>query len=177
LAAHKPAHGHGHYHAHGGPDFFLATEVTQGPLSSPHYTHIKRSPNHQNHVAQSATKFSPRSRGTCLDDLAGDQFVICDLAVLKVEDLKEKKERAGKKIKRRKRKEKEKRKRRKRKRDQGKMLLYWRLFIFLVFWEGVCWCYVLCAILDTLEMEVRGICLASWGVGGSAHVRVHVHHR
>ena len=39
LTVHKPAHGHGHCHANRGPDFLFATEVTQGPLSSAHYTH------------------------------------------------------------------------------------------------------------------------------------------
>ena len=41
---HKPAHGHGHYHADRGPDFFFATEVTQGKLLSAHYAHTKRTP-------------------------------------------------------------------------------------------------------------------------------------
>jgi hypothetical protein len=76
LTAHKPAHGHGHYHAHGGPDFLFATEVTQGSLSSLHYTHIKRTPKSRCAICngcEDTAKMSPRSRGTCLGDLAGDR--------------------------------------------------------------------------------------------------------
>ena len=56
--------------------FFFATEVTQGPLSSVHYTHIKRSPKSRCAICsgfEDTAKMSPRSRGTCLGDLAGDQ--------------------------------------------------------------------------------------------------------
>ena len=55
--------------------FFFATEVTQGPLSSVHYTHIKRSPKSRCAICsgfEDTAKMSPRSRGTCLADLAGD---------------------------------------------------------------------------------------------------------
>ena len=56
--------------------FFFATEVTQGPLSSVHYTHIKRSPKSRCAICsgfEDTAKMSPRSRGTCPPDLAGDQ--------------------------------------------------------------------------------------------------------
>ena len=55
--------------------FFFATEVTQGPLSSVHYTHIKRSPKSRCAICsgfEDTAKMSPRSRGTCPPDLAGD---------------------------------------------------------------------------------------------------------
>jgi hypothetical protein len=55
--------------------FFFATEVTQGPLSSLHYTHIKRKPKSRGAICngcEDTAKMSPRSRGTCLGDLAGD---------------------------------------------------------------------------------------------------------
>jgi hypothetical protein len=55
--------------------FFFATEVTQGPLSSLHYTHIKRTPKSRCAICngcEDTAKMSPRSRGTCLADLAGD---------------------------------------------------------------------------------------------------------
>jgi hypothetical protein len=77
VTAHKPAHGHGHYHAQGGPDFFYATEVTltQGPLPSLHYTHIKCPPNSRCvflSVLEDTTKMTAHSRATGLPDLAGD---------------------------------------------------------------------------------------------------------
>jgi hypothetical protein len=53
--------------------FFFATEVTQGPLSSVHYTHIKRTPKSCcaiDNGCEDTAKMSPRSRGTCLGDLA-----------------------------------------------------------------------------------------------------------
>ena len=55
--------------------FFFSTEVTQGPLSSVHYTHIKRSPKSRCAICsgcEDTAKMSPRSRGTCPPDLAGD---------------------------------------------------------------------------------------------------------
>ena len=55
--------------------FFFATEVTQGPLSSVHYTHIKHTPKSRCAIwrdCEDAIKMSSRSRGTCLGDLAGD---------------------------------------------------------------------------------------------------------
>jgi hypothetical protein len=55
--------------------FFSPTEVTQGPLPSVHYTHIKRTPKSRCAICsgfEDATTMSPRSRGTCLGDLAGD---------------------------------------------------------------------------------------------------------
>ena len=53
------------------------TEVTQGPLSSLHYTHIKRSPNSRCAICsgfgfEDTAKMSSRSRGTCPGDLTGD---------------------------------------------------------------------------------------------------------
>jgi hypothetical protein len=47
LAAYKPhmAIAHSHNHAHPLTRFFFVTEVTQGPLFSVHYVHIKRPPN------------------------------------------------------------------------------------------------------------------------------------
>ena len=76
LTAHNSAHGHGHCHAHHDPDFF-ATEVTQGPLLSVHYTLYahKHTPNSRCAIwrgFQDTIKMSSRSRGTCLGDLAGD---------------------------------------------------------------------------------------------------------
>jgi hypothetical protein len=55
--------------------FFSATEVTQGPLSSLHYTHIKRTQKPRCAICngcEDTAEMSPRSRGTCLGDLAGD---------------------------------------------------------------------------------------------------------
>jgi hypothetical protein len=79
LTAHKPAHGHGydHCHAHRDPDFSPATEVTQGPLLSVHYTHIKRTPNSRcvfriGLADANITKMTAHSRATGLPDLAGD---------------------------------------------------------------------------------------------------------
>ena len=74
LAAHKPAHSHGHYHADRGPIVFPATEVTQGHLLDDYYTHIKHTP--KPHCASCAgfedtTKMRAPSRGTCLGDLRG----------------------------------------------------------------------------------------------------------
>jgi hypothetical protein len=56
--------------------FVFATEVTQGPKESVHYTHIKHKT--KSHCAiysgfEDTTKMSSRSRGTCPGDLAGDQ--------------------------------------------------------------------------------------------------------
>jgi hypothetical protein len=62
LAAHKPAHGHGHYHAHGGLEFY--------------HTHIKHTPKSRCAICsgfEDTTKMSSRSRGTCPGDLAGDR--------------------------------------------------------------------------------------------------------
>ena len=56
--------------------FVFATEVTQGPLSSVHYTHIKHTPKSRCAICsgfEDTTKTSPRSRGTCQGDLAGDR--------------------------------------------------------------------------------------------------------
>jgi hypothetical protein len=56
--------------------FVFATEVTQGPLSSVHYTHIKYTPKSRCAICsgfEDTTKMSPRSRGTCPGDLAGDR--------------------------------------------------------------------------------------------------------
>ena len=58
--------------------FFFATEVTQGPLSSLHYAHIKRTPKSRCAICsgfEDTAKMSSRSRGTCPGDLAGDHFV------------------------------------------------------------------------------------------------------
>jgi hypothetical protein len=58
--------------------FVFATEVTQGPLSSLHYTHIKRPPKSRCAICdgfEDTTKMSPRSRGTCLGDLSGDRHL------------------------------------------------------------------------------------------------------
>ena len=55
--------------------FVFVTEVTQGPLSSVHYTHIKHTPKSRCAICsgfEDTTKMSPRSRGTCPGDLAGD---------------------------------------------------------------------------------------------------------
>jgi hypothetical protein len=52
-----------------------ATEVTQGPLSSVHYTHIKRPPNSRCVFLsglEDTTKIPAHSRATGLPDLAGD---------------------------------------------------------------------------------------------------------
>ena len=79
LAAHKPAHGHGHYHAQGGPDFFFATEVTQGTLFRAHYTHIKRPPNSRCvflSALEDTTKMTAHSRATGLPDIAGDRLLV-----------------------------------------------------------------------------------------------------
>jgi hypothetical protein len=54
---------------------FFATEVTQGPLSSLHYTHIKHIPKSCCAICsgfEDTAKMSPRSRGTCPGDLADD---------------------------------------------------------------------------------------------------------
>ena len=56
--------------------FFFATEVTQGPLSSAHYTHIKRPPNSRCvflSVLEDTTKMTAHSKATGLPDLAGDR--------------------------------------------------------------------------------------------------------
>jgi hypothetical protein len=55
--------------------FVFVTEVTQGPLSSVHYTHIKHTPKSRCTICsgfEDTTKMFPRSRGTCPGDLAGD---------------------------------------------------------------------------------------------------------
>jgi hypothetical protein len=52
--------------------FFFATEVTQGPFSSAHYTHIKHTPKPSCVICsgfEDTTKMSPRIRGTCPGDL------------------------------------------------------------------------------------------------------------
>jgi hypothetical protein len=57
--------------------FFIATEVTQGPLSSVHYTHIKHTPKSRCAICkgfEDATKMRAHSRGICLADLAADQL-------------------------------------------------------------------------------------------------------
>ena len=69
------SHGHGHYHAQGGPDFFFATKVTQGTLFRAQYTHIKRPPNSSCvflSALEDTTKMTAHSRATGLPDLAGD---------------------------------------------------------------------------------------------------------
>ena len=61
----------------GGPDFFFATEVTQGPLSSAHYTHIKSPPNSRcifPSVLEDTNKMTAHSRATGLPDLAGGLY-------------------------------------------------------------------------------------------------------
>jgi hypothetical protein len=58
---------------------FFATEVTQGPLPSTHYTHIKRPPNSRcvfPSVLEDTTKMTAHSRATGLPDLAGDHMLI-----------------------------------------------------------------------------------------------------
>jgi hypothetical protein len=88
LAAHKPAHGHGPYHAHGGSFFFFpATEVTQGTLLSAHHTHIKRPPNSRCVFLsglEDTAKMTAHSRATGLPDLdlAGDLTEIVKLLLL-----------------------------------------------------------------------------------------------
>jgi hypothetical protein len=55
---------------------FFATEVTQRPLSSLHYTHIKRTPKSRCAICngcEDTAKMSLHSRGTCLGDFAGDR--------------------------------------------------------------------------------------------------------
>ena len=66
--------------------FVFATEVTQGPLSSVHYTHIKHTPESRCTICsgfEDTTKTSPRSRGTCLGDFAGDRVCVCACVVPK----------------------------------------------------------------------------------------------
>ena len=76
LVVHKPAHDHGQYHAHvEARIFFFATEVTQGPLSSVRYTHIKHTPKSRCAICsgiEDTTKMRAHGRGTCLADLAAD---------------------------------------------------------------------------------------------------------
>ena len=63
--------------------FFFATEVTQRPLSSVHSTHIKRPPKSRCAICsgfEDTAKMSPRSRGTCPADLAGDHRIYKYLA-------------------------------------------------------------------------------------------------
>jgi hypothetical protein len=55
----------GHCHADGGPDFFFATKVTQGPLPRVHYTHIKRTPKSRCAICsgfEDTTKMTAHSR-------------------------------------------------------------------------------------------------------------------
>ena len=55
--------------------FFPATEVTQGPLLGDYDAHVKRTPKPRCAICsgfEDTAKMSPRSRGTCLGDLAGD---------------------------------------------------------------------------------------------------------
>ena len=55
--------------------FFFATEVTQRPLLSAHYTHIKRPPNSRCVFLsglEDTAKMTAHSRATGLPDLAGD---------------------------------------------------------------------------------------------------------
>jgi hypothetical protein len=60
--------------------FFFATEVTHGPLSSVHYTHIKRTPNSRcvfRSGHDDTTKMAAHSRATAPPDLAGDLMPPC----------------------------------------------------------------------------------------------------
>ena len=64
--------------------FFFATEVTQGPLLSAHYTYIKRPPNSRcvfPSGLEDTAKMTAHSRATGLPDLAGDRACVCVVCV------------------------------------------------------------------------------------------------
>ena len=55
--------------------FVFATEVTQGPLLSVHYTHINRTPNSRCVFRlEDTTTMTAHSRATAIFDLAGDRL-------------------------------------------------------------------------------------------------------
>jgi hypothetical protein len=60
--------------------FFFATEVTQGPLLSGHYAHIKRPPNSRcvfRSGFADTTKMAAHSRATAPPDLVGGRLSFC----------------------------------------------------------------------------------------------------